>query len=156
MSGNLLPAPTKSSNTSPIVGNLDMSKLLDCPTTDIGNAQRLVLLYGNSIRYCHPWRKWLIWDGKRWRIDDCGKIELWAKKTILTFHKAALGVSDADKQRRLLKHALSSQYDGRLRAMIHQATTEPGVPVRVSELDSAPDLLNCLNGTVDLRSGALL
>lgn len=33
--------------------------------TDLGNAERLVSLFGDDIRYCHAWREWLIWDGCR-------------------------------------------------------------------------------------------
>jgi hypothetical protein len=33
--------------------------------TDLGNAQRLVERHGQSMRFCHPWGKWLVYDGKR-------------------------------------------------------------------------------------------
>ena len=25
------------------------------------------------FRYCHVWGRWLVYDGKRWRIDDRGE-----------------------------------------------------------------------------------
>ena len=34
--------------------------------TDLGNARRLVHRHGRNLRYCWLWRKWLVWDGKRW------------------------------------------------------------------------------------------
>jgi putative DNA primase/helicase len=40
--------------------------------------------------------------------------------------------------------------------MINLAQSEPGIPVRVTELDTDPWLFNCLNGTIDLRTGELL
>jgi putative DNA primase/helicase len=43
----------------------------------------------------------------------------------------------------------------RLAAVIDLAHSEPGVPVLPGELDTDPWLLNCLNGTLDLRSGEL-
>jgi putative DNA primase/helicase len=38
--------------------------------TDAGNADRLAARYGKTLRYCPAWKKWLIWDGTRWRPDD--------------------------------------------------------------------------------------
>ena len=35
------------------------------------------------------------------------------------------------------------------------ASTEPGFPVGVDELDADPFLLNCRNGVLDLRTGEL-
>ena len=40
--------------------------------TDLGNARRLVHRHGRNLRYCWLWRKWLVWDGKRWVKDDTG------------------------------------------------------------------------------------
>lgn len=40
--------------------------------TDLGNALRLVRLVGAELRYVGPWRRWLLWDARRWRPDpDC-------------------------------------------------------------------------------------
>jgi hypothetical protein len=38
--------------------------------TDEGNARRLISRDGKDLRYCCPWRKWLVWGGGRWRVDD--------------------------------------------------------------------------------------
>src|SRR5262245_27551117 len=40
--------------------------------TDVANAQHLIDFYGNSMRYCHTWKRWLVWDGKRWAEDHIG------------------------------------------------------------------------------------
>lgn len=45
------------------------------PHTDRGNAQRLVIEHGRDLRYCHPWNKWLVWTGRRWKVDDTGEVE---------------------------------------------------------------------------------
>src|SRR5207249_4334993 len=50
--------------------------------TDRGNALRLVRRHGDGIRYVHPWKKWLAWDGARWRCDDTGALMLAAKRVI--------------------------------------------------------------------------
>jgi primase-polymerase (primpol)-like protein len=50
--------------------------------TDDGNAKRLVLEHGADLRHCHPWGKWLCWDGCRWRLDDSGEATRRAKRTL--------------------------------------------------------------------------
>src|SRR5437764_1422690 len=48
--------------------------------TDQGNAQRLVRLHGDDFRHCFPWGKDLVWDGRRWRLDDTAELERRAKE----------------------------------------------------------------------------
>jgi putative DNA primase/helicase len=38
--------------------------------TDTTTAFRLMGKYGKDIRYIAPWKKWIVWDGKHWQIDD--------------------------------------------------------------------------------------
>ena len=40
--------------------------------TDSTNAMRLVKQYGRDIRYNAAWKKWLVWNGKFWEIDNGG------------------------------------------------------------------------------------
>jgi putative DNA primase/helicase len=47
--------------------------------TDTGNGQRLATRFGGVIRYCHPWSKWLHYDGRRWKIDDDASVRRLAK-----------------------------------------------------------------------------
>jgi primase-polymerase (primpol)-like protein len=50
--------------------------------TDYGNAERLVYRHGEIIRFCAPWDKWLVWDGKHWAVDQTGRIVKLAKQTV--------------------------------------------------------------------------
>jgi putative DNA primase/helicase len=51
--------------------------------------------------------------------------------------------------------ATGSESRQRIAAMVAMATSEEGVPVLMEQLDADPWLLNCANGTVDLRTGNL-
>src|SRR5437868_3296620 len=42
--------------------------------TDDDNALRLAARYGDDIRYCHPIGGWFVWDGRRWVLDQQGRI----------------------------------------------------------------------------------
>src|SRR5579864_995520 len=84
-------------------------KLCDFPLTDYGNAERLVLLFGNDLRYCHPWGQWLCWDGKRWAIDATAEVMRRAKKTVRKMFAAAGKIKDSDRRDKTLKHARAAE-----------------------------------------------
>ena len=123
--------------------------------TDTGNASFFAKLHGKDVRYCHTSRKWLIWEGKRWAQDKTGEIYRKAKEAARKMLKMASNHPDDEKREKLAKHALSTESEARLRAMINLARSEPGIPVTEVELDADPWLLNVLNGTLDLKTGEL-
>jgi putative DNA primase/helicase len=55
----------------------------------------------------------------------------------------------------VMKWALKSEAAARIEAMIRLARSRPGIPVTPDELDLDPWLLNCENGTIELRTGTL-
>jgi len=122
--------------------------------TDLGNARRLVALHGADFRYCHESGKTLTWSGVRWENDVTGKIELMAKQTVGAMYRAAASLR-GEKRQALAEHALRSESKAAINAMVVLARSEPGVPVKQSDLDVSPWLLNCLNGVVDLTTGEL-
>lgn len=128
--------------------------------TDYGNAERLVDHHGHSLRYCHAWKQWLWWDGRRWQADATAAVERCAKDTVRRIYTEAAAVTGDDDaaqelRKSLSKWAASSESAGRIRAMIDLAASEPGIPVTPDELDADPWLLNCQNGVLDLRTGEL-
>lgn len=123
--------------------------------TDLGNAMRLVALHGEDLRYCYTWGKWLVWDGKRWVIDDAGQVELLAKDTVKNIYAEAARETSESRRKELAKWALSSESRQRLSAMVALAQSEPGIPIKHDEPNRNRWLINCLNGTLDLRTGEL-
>jgi putative DNA primase/helicase len=123
--------------------------------TDLGNAERLVLRHGQDLRYCVPWHGWLVWDGRHWRRDDTLEVEQRAKATVQGIYAEAADIPDRERRERLAKWAVTSEADKHLKAMVSQARSQPGIPVRPEELDRDLWLLNVLNGTLDLRTGEL-
>ncbi|MER3439246.1 MAG: hypothetical protein C4346_17575, partial [Chloroflexota bacterium] len=122
--------------------------------TDLGNAQRFIARYGHVVRYCYPWGRWLVWDGRRWAIDTAGIVEQWAKATVRALYAEAADLPDPDQRKALLKHAMRSEAAERIRCCLFLARSD--VPVQPRELDTNPWLLNVRNGTIDLRTGTLL
>jgi putative DNA primase/helicase len=133
--------------------------------TDAGNARRLVSDHGELVRYVPPWRTWLCFDGARWAKDETGEIVRRAKATARAILLEAADTEDPDARKALVKHAVQSEAEPRLRAMIALACSEPGIPVLPDQLDVDPFLLNtppgtgvlrgASGGTVDLRTGTM-
>ncbi len=124
--------------------------------TDLGNAKRLVIGWGEDIRYCHATKKWFFWSDKHWVVDQAGMVLRLAKSAVRAIlQEAAFAPNDAERKA-LVSHEQKSEGEGRLRAMVSLAQSEPGIPIQLRDLDSDPMLLNVGNGTLDLATGALL
>lgn len=127
----------------------------DYPLTDFGNAVRLVDQHGQDARYCFKWHKWLVWNGKQWKIDETDEIVRRGKETAKSIYHEAASCEDDNRRNEIAKWAKASQFEKNLKAMISMAKSEPSIPVEPSQLDSSPWLLNVANGTIDLRTGKL-
>ncbi len=151
--------------TAPANGPVQKS---EAPLTDLGNGRRFAADHGRVVRFCHPWNKWLIWDERRWRLDETGAAKALAKQTVLRLYAWAkteidqLAEEDSEEGRVRLKAvkavltwALKSQDARRLSAMLDLAKSERDIPILPDVLDLDPYLLNVLNGTIDLRTGNL-
>jgi len=120
--------------------------------TDLGNSERLVARHGGDLRYFHGWRKWFVYDGKRWCLDDSGAVKERGKDTVRSIYEEAAAAGTESERKALADHAKRSESRQRVEAMISLA--ESSVPVQAGELDTDPWMLNVENGTVDL-SGEL-
>ncbi len=126
------------------------SGLLSQLRNDTGNADRLILKYGDRLRYCPPLKKWLVWDGRRWAVDGRGAARRLAKKTMLEY--LAQAVSAEHKEHR--KFAYGSLDAKRITNLLTMAECE--LVIMTDELDTHPFLMNFKNGTLDLETGRLM
>ncbi|WP_214662810.1 DNA primase family protein, partial [Amazonocrinis nigriterrae] len=147
--------------------------------TDVANGRRFVADHVGAALYVDDWGHWALFDGARWVPDKSGaRVERLAKETtdrmareaadaLGAAARAYAGAEDEDEKERLkgamnaakrrLGWAKASQDMKRVRAMLAAARSEPRVYVRFGRdrFDTHPHLLNCPNGTVDLRTGAV-
>jgi putative DNA primase/helicase len=129
--------------------------LLYFPYTDTGNAERLVRLYGGDIRFCPETKKWLVWDGWRWNTGDTRNVKRLLKKTIREFHRQVADIPDGNVRENAEKHARKSESAVSINAALMCAEYENGIATPANDFDTNSFLLNCQNGTLDLRSGQL-
>jgi putative DNA primase/helicase len=121
--------------------------------TDLGNAERFVDTHRDRVMWCPTRKAYLCWDGKRYAWDERGEaVKLVHLTARSIFHEAADAESE-EEQKAITKWALASQNESRINAMLSQA--KPYLAVGMEELDRDPWLINCQNGTLDLRTGRL-
>jgi putative DNA primase/helicase len=123
--------------------------------TDLGNARRFANQHRKSARYCTPWKAWFVWDGARWKRDESGKVRRLGRKVVRSIAAEAAAEENDAKRKAILAWALSTESRKHFEAMVSLAESEEGIAVAPEEWDQDPWLLNCLNGTIDLRTGEL-
>ncbi len=120
------------------------------PFTDVWNASLFLEKYGDSIKYCDSLGGWFIWDGTRWERDEKFQILKLAKNTAKQMYQ----MSKATNDKFLFKHAVRSESEARLKAMVNLVRSE-GVAARSDDFDKDLIFLNCKNGTLNLETGEL-
>jgi putative DNA primase/helicase len=121
--------------------------------TDLGNARRFIKRHGKSVRFIPEWRKWVVWNGSRWDIDNDGAAMRLAKDTVEAMYEEASQLPSNAQRDALLKHAIRSQAEARLKAIVSLAESEGSVVLAAHKLDADPWLLGVLNGVIELKTG---
>lgn len=125
----------------------------DFHLTDLGNARRFIKRHGKDVRYSFPLKTWFCYDGRRWERDDSGQIERLGKETVAELLPEVAKIDDSRDQEAMGRFALASQQAPAIAHMLQLARSD--CPVLPGDFDVDALLLNCPNGTLDLRSGQL-
>jgi putative DNA primase/helicase len=148
--------------------------------TDLMNGRRFAADHKENVRFVADWNRWACFDGSRWVVDGSETIiESLAKETVKkmaweaatlvanTAKEIAKSSGDDEEADRLksqlrkaqaaLAHAKKSADMRAIRRMLQAARSELGICVANGGqvFDTHRDLLNCPNGTVQLRTGKL-
>lgn len=125
------------------------------PWSELGYARRLISVYGDRVRYVPAWRQWLTWDGQRWAPDATGQAQRWMKIIARRLTTGAMAIEGDQERQRAVNLARRGESSAAVKGALTLAGTETGIVVTPDDLDADPFLLNCRNGTLDLRSGQL-
>lgn len=123
------------------------------PMTDLGNAERLVHYCGQLLRYNHDFGKWLHFDGTRWN-PSIGE----AMAVLLACHTARNIINEihlCEDKKGLANWAIRSESERSIKAMLSLAKARSPIVSYQQDYDTDNFLLNCHNGTVNLRNGIL-
>jgi putative DNA primase/helicase len=96
---------------------------------------------------------WLLWTGKRWKEDNAEQIIELGESTANSIFEEAEATGRDDRRRELEAWAAKSCNRQGISNMLKMA--QPKLALHQSQLDQDPWLLNCENGTLDLRTGEL-
>jgi putative DNA primase/helicase len=120
--------------------------------TDLGNAERMVAAFGQDLRYCHQWKRWLVWDGRRWEGDMNGgaSVRQMAYDVVRSIYTEAEKETDTDARKAIAGHAVKSESARMIGSMLDLTTAMPGVPCTPEGLDQHTAVINFANGALDL------
>jgi len=126
--------------------------------TDAANARRFASKIRPLVRWVGPWDKFLVWNGRKWKIDQELEIESLAKETAADLWREIGDQSRSCGENKetlaaMVSFAKSSNGATGIRNMVGLVRSEPGISIDWNKLDADPWLLNAINGTIDLRTG---
>jgi putative DNA primase/helicase len=144
--------------------------------TDVGNSLRFTMHHGDTSVHCQGLGAWFHWSGRHWEEDRTNKVYMLAKQVARSIQSESrwqdvqvkrlktlqeiegnhperqIQIGNTSKSSaELSKFSLKTEASARLEAMIKLAKAE--IPIRTEQLDKDPYLFNCLNGTIDLKTG---
>lgn len=120
--------------------------------TDIGNSNLFADYYKSVARYVPERKKWFIYDGRVWASDTGNlKVMKLCKSLANQLMYYALSIKDENLRKTYIKSAGKWQ-ERRTREIILRDAGDV-YPLSMSEFDKDIYLLNCLNGTLNLKDG---
>lgn len=122
--------------------------------TDVGNAERFVAMFNEDVKYCPAYKKWFVWNGKYWEQDN-GTIVEYAIHCVRSIYNYADMLPEGDERKALIQHAIRSENGNKIRILVQLASGMKDLVVSPDVWDANPWLLNCQNGTIDLKTGKL-
>lgn len=127
--------------------------------SDLWFCRRIAREHGDVLKYVWKWRAWMAWqpDQGRWVRDDGAAAWSAAKTSVARLLAEAADVAGLDEAKGKALIKASRRFMGKtaMEAALKLAQSEAAIVAEPDSWDADPHLLNCVNGTVDLRAGQL-
>lgn len=123
------------------------------PLTEFGMTERMLLQFGQSLRFTPELASWWKWTGVYWQKISVVEVEHWAKETIANLPKEAPQHSD---QSEFFGFCMQAQAARMVKNMVTLAASDPRVTLPSSALDSQAHLVGVRNGVLDISAAALV
>lgn len=124
------------------------------PLNDINLARRFAKVESAGLRYCRSWKKWLIWDGRRWSRDETGEAARRVEAMVRGLYEIILGMAGEERDK-FLKDLSRYTQRRKLEDILSLASHAQNLVITAAQLDQDAWLFNVENGTLDLRTGTL-
>ena len=120
---------------------------------DIGSGNLFADFYRETVRFVRERRCWYVYDGKAWRADTGGLLSMERCKHLARL-LMLLAVSVTDDAVRELRVKQARRWDSRCARETVLKDASGVHSASVADFDRDPFLLNCENGTLNLKTGA--
>lgn len=129
----------------------------DSDLTEAGNADRLVGLVKDELRYNKETGHWYRWTGQLWAADGLPKLQVAVIDVAKQIGVEALelGGAEAQARKKALRHAERSLSARSIKNVMDLARNVNELLVGVEAFDFDPWMMCCANGSLDLRTGEL-
>lgn len=136
--------------------------LWDDTETDVGNADRLDAKVKGLFGYNHIAKRWMKYVHEQWVYEDTDELVLTARQVgadiMAEAREMAANATTREERRRAEQHykyGQQSQSDGKIRAMMRQLASYPGIAITTDMLDQSQGVLNVRNGLLHLDTWEL-
>jgi P4 family phage/plasmid primase-like protien len=135
-----------------------LHEVKNIPLDELGNTTRLIIQYGDVIRYPsssddYNIKNWLVYDGLGWHQNIDGSAERLALKVVDSIAGENRGVYGKDE---LERHVKRSRKVCHVKNILEGASWKEEVKINVDDVDNDPMLIGTLNGVVDLETGEII
>lgn len=140
----------------PIDGDVDSDTAVS-RVSELSNADRFLERFGDDVRFVVDTSEFLIWDGRRWTRDSKDRTRVRAMMAKVSRWIDEEVIKEPNEQTRaiLREWAEKSEKKAVINASADLVAMRKRIWVNAADLDAKHDLLNCQNGTVDLRTGTI-
>ncbi len=124
---------------------------------DIGISKLFADVYKKECRYVTERKKWYVFTGKAWKENDVGAMER-AKEFAAALLQYACLLPDSTEAEEELRKKFIEYAQGLQKRKARETILKDACsvyPISMNEFDRDPYMLNCLNGTLDLRTYTL-
>ena len=121
--------------------------------TELLFATRISWLCADRMRWCREVKGWLVWDGKRWDADDRAAYNI-VVAYLEKLRDDIARMPDPEKRKQRMARYLAFETNHKIEAILKICSRK--LSDSLANYDGEGWLLDAANGTIDLRTGALL
>ena len=120
--------------------------------TDVTNCDYFLKAYGDIIRYCITWNKFLFWNGTNWDIDTRGRVAERCKIFVHKMYRGMRYITDRQLEAAFEKHLIKSESFRRIQALEGLLKISEEIKVEDFELDTNNYYFNVDKYTLNLKT----
>ncbi len=106
-----------------------------------------------KLRYVPPWKKWLAWDGQRWKMDiDSSRTTRLARRMVRKYWDRLEHIPSEEKKKNWAEFCRWANRKSSIENIVSLARCDARTTIDHEKLNQNAYLLNIQNGTIDLST----